>query len=49
MGDQKPAKPSAKAVKEAETTWSSFMAISKVSTYLIIGILVALYFAFIAF
>ena len=43
MADHKPVKPQASEVKRAETTWDAFMQISKVSTYVTVGILVLLW------
>ena len=48
MANKTPAKIDPKAVKNAEATWASFMHITKLSTYAICGILVALWLVLVA-
>lgn len=47
MADHKEVKVDAKAVKNAEATWSNFIAASKVSAYITCGILLLLWLVFI--
>lgn len=47
MAEHKKVKVDAKAVEKAESTWSNFMAISKVSTYAICAILFVMWLVFI--
>tara|TARA_Y100000590_G_scaffold392650_2_gene470236 strand:+ start:16068 stop:16214 length:147 start_codon:yes stop_codon:yes gene_type:complete len=48
MANKAPAKIDPKAIKNAEATWAGFVHLSKISTYAVCGLLVALWLVFIA-